>query len=88
MERVYSRIWTVPEAISYDGNNYAMRPCIFINYIVGLVDRVFANSPADRGSILHRVLKKTKNMVHDASLLTTIEEQSSERSTILLDTFV
>ena len=31
--------------------------------------RVFANGPGDRGSILGRVIPKTKKMVLDASLL-------------------
>ena len=36
---------------------------------IGLMSRVFANGPGDRGSILGRVIPKTQKMVHDAALL-------------------
>ena len=35
------------------------------------MSRVFANGPGDRGSILGRVIPKTKKMVLDAALLNT-----------------
>ena len=49
--------------------------CLFATNILrltGLVDRVFANSPGDWGSILSRVIPKTQKMVIDASLLNTL----------------
>ena len=36
---------------------------------IGLMSRVFANGPRDRGSILDRVIPKTQKMVLDAALL-------------------
>ena len=39
--------------------------------LIGLVGSVFANGPGDLGSILGRVLSKTKKMVLDNSLLNT-----------------
>ena len=41
--------------------------CLF----VGLMSRVFANDPGDRGSIPGRVILKTQKMVLDAALLNT-----------------
>ena len=38
---------------------------------IGLTSRVFANGPADRGSILGQVIPKTKKMLLDATLLNT-----------------
>ena len=58
----------------------------------GLVGRVFANEPGDRGSIPGRVIPKTLKMVLDTSLLNTQHykvrikgkvEQSRERSSAL-----
>ena len=37
----------------------------------GLMSRVFANGPGDRGSIPGRVIPKTQNMVLEAALLNT-----------------
>ena len=37
--------------------------------IIGLMSRVFANSPGDRGSIPGWVIPKTQKMVLDAALL-------------------
>ena len=37
----------------------------------GLVDRLFANSLGDQGSILGQVIQKTQKMVLDTSLLNT-----------------
>ena len=57
-----------------------------------LVDRVFANSPGDFGSIQGRVISKTLKMALDISLLKTQQykvrimskaEQSRERSSAL-----
>ena len=38
---------------------------------IGLMSRVFANGPRDRGSIPGRVIPKTQKMVLDAALLNT-----------------
>ena len=38
---------------------------------IGLMSRVFANGPGDRGSIPGRVIQKTQKMVLDAALLNT-----------------
>ena len=38
---------------------------------IGLMSRVFANGPGDRGSIPGRVIPKTQKMVLDAALLNT-----------------
>ena len=43
----------------------------FGNRAIGLISRVFANSPGDRGSIPHWVIPKTEKMVLDATLLST-----------------
>ena len=60
--------------------------------LIGLVGRVFANSPGDLGSIPSRVIPKTLKMVLDTSLLNTQQykvrikgkvEQSRERSSAL-----
>ena len=59
---------------------------------IGLMSRVFANDPGDRGSILGRVIPKTQKMVLDATFLSTQHykvkikgkvEQSSEGSSTL-----
>ena len=61
-------------------------------FIVGLVGRVFANDPAELGSIPGLVIPKTLKMVLDTSLLNTQQyrvriegkvEQSKERSSAL-----
>ena len=58
-------------------------------YLFGLLRRVFANGPEDRGSIPGRVKPETQKMVLDISLLNTQHykvrikgkvEQSKERS--------
>ena len=63
-----------------------------INRLSGLVGRVFANGPADRGSILGRVIPNTLKMVFDTSLLNTQQyrvrikgkvDQSREKSSAL-----
>ena len=63
-----------------------------INLLIGLVGRVFANDPGDRGSIPGRVIPKTLKNVLDTSLLNTQQykvrikgevEQSRERSNAL-----
>ena len=41
------------------------------NFRVGLVYRMFANGPGDRGSIPGRVIPKTLKRVFDTSLLNT-----------------
>ena len=38
---------------------------------IGLMSRVFANGPGDRGSIVGRVIPKTQKMVLDAALFNT-----------------
>ena len=63
----------------------------------GLISRVFANNPGDRGSIPGRVIPKTLKMVLDTYLLNTQHykvrikgkvEQSRERSSALRYTSV
>ena len=58
----------------------------------GLMSRVFASSPGDRGSIPGQIILKTKKMVLDVALLNTQQykvrikgkvEQSRERSSAL-----
>ena len=44
---------------------------MFSNRLIGLVGRVFANGPGDRGSIPGRVIPKTFKMVLDTSWLNT-----------------
>ena len=44
---------------------------------IGLMSRVFANGPGDRGSIPGRVMPKTQKMVLDAALLNTIVKWGS-----------
>ena len=41
------------------------------NRLIDLLGRVFANGPADLGSIIGRVIPKTLKMVLDSSLLNT-----------------
>ena len=41
------------------------------NQAIGLISRVFANGPGDRGSIPGPVIPKTLKMVLDAALLNT-----------------
>ena len=64
---------------------------------IGLMGRVFASGPGDRGSVLGRVIPKIQKMVLDAALLNTqfyklaIKgkfEQSRERSSALPCTLV
>ena len=84
MQSASSRIWTrVAVSISYDDNNYTTfewyQPvkvilCLeimFINWLIGLVGRVFANGPGDLGSLPDRVIPKTLKIVLDTSLLNT-----------------
>ena len=73
-------------------------PFYFINLsykyrAIGLMSRVFANGPGDRGSIPGRVIPKTQKLVFDAAFLNTQDynvrikgkvEQSRERSSALL----
>ena len=65
--------------------------------LIGLVGRIFANDPGDRGSIPGHVIPKTLKMVLDTSLLNTQQykvrikgkvEQSRERRSALLYTLV
>ena len=44
---------------------------IKVNRAFGLMSRVFANGPGDRGSIPGRVIPKTQKIVLDAALLNT-----------------
>ena len=44
---------------------------ICIDRTIGLMNRGFANSPGNRGSIPGRVIPKTQKMVHDAALFST-----------------
>ena len=65
---------------------------LFVLYqAIGLMSKVFANGPEDRGSIPGRVIQKTQKMVLDAVLLNAQHkvrikgkvEQSRERSSAL-----
>ena len=64
----------------------------YFDWPIGLIDRVFADGPGDRGSIPGRVIPKTQKIVFDVSLLDTQRyqvwikgkvEQSRERSSAL-----
>ena len=64
----------------------------YIDWLISLMGRVFANGPGDLGSIPSRVIPKTLIMVLDTSLLNTQQykvpikgkvEQSKERSSVL-----
>ena len=68
-----------------------------VNWLIGLVGRVFANGPGDLASITGRIIPKTQKMVLDTSLLNTQQykvhikgkvEQSLERSSTLPYTLV
>ena len=75
------------------GCNLAInKASLILRLPTGLVSRVFANGPGDRGSIIGRVIPKTLKMVLDASFLNTQQyklriegkvEQSKERSSAL-----
>ena len=63
-----------------------------INWLIGLVGKVFANGPRDLGSIPGCIISKTLKMVLDTSLLDTRQykvciegkvEQSRERNSTL-----
>ena len=65
---------------------------LLLNRLIGLVGRVFANGPADLGSIPGRIIPKTLKMVLYTSLLNTQQykvrikgkvEQSWERSSAI-----
>ena len=69
-----------------------MVPLLFFYWPIGLMSRVFANDPGDRGSIPGRVIPKTQKMVLDATLLSSQHykvlikgkvEQPRERSNTL-----
>ena len=47
--------------------------CVYfcLYWPIGIMVRVFANYPEDRGSVLRRVIPKTQKMVLDAFLLNT-----------------
>ena len=63
------------------------------NRAVGLMSRVFANGPGDRGSIPGRIIPKTQKIVLDAALLNSqhykvrikgkVEQSREWRSTLL-----
>ena len=66
-----------------------------LNWLIGLVGRVFVNGPEDLGSIPGHVIPKTFKMVLDTSLLNTQQykvriegkvEHSRERNSALLYT--
>ncbi len=42
-----------------------------VDWAIGIMVRVFANGPGDRGSIPGRVIPKTQKMVLNANLLNT-----------------
>ena len=53
--------------IDYLYNKYVMQK-IYVQFF-GLMSRMFANGPGDRGSIPGRVIRKTPKMALDATLL-------------------
>ncbi len=64
-----------------------------MNWLIGLVGRVFTNGPEDLGSIPGRFIPKTQEMVLDTSLLNAQHykvwikgkvDQSKESSSIIL----
>ena len=68
---------------------------MLIDWLIGLVGRLFTNGPGDLGSIPGRIIPKTLKMVLDTSLLNTQQykvrikgkmEQSREMSSALLYT--
>ena len=70
---------------------------VLVYQLIGLVGRVFANSPGDPGSIPGHIIPKIFKMVLDTSLLNTQQykvgikgkvEQSRERSSTLTYTSV
>ena len=70
---------------------------VYLNRLISLVGRVFANGPGDLGSIPGRVIPKTLKKVLDTSLLNTQQykvrikgkmEQSRGRSSALPYTLV
>ena len=70
---------------------------LYLNRLIGLVGRVFANGPGDLGSIPGHVITKTLKMVLNTSLLNTQQykvrikdkvEQYRERSSALRYTSV
>ena len=74
-----------------------IKPKLQSNRIIGLMSRVLANGPGDRGSVPCRVIPKTQKMVLDTALLNTQHykvwikdkvEQSRERSSALPYTLV
>ena len=65
---------------------------VYLYRVIGLISKVFANGPGDRGPIPDRVIPKTQKIVADAALLNTQQykvrikgkvEQSKERSSAL-----
>ena len=44
---------------------------VIFNIHIGLMSKVFANGPGDRGSIPARVISQTQKIVLDATLLNT-----------------
>ena len=70
---------------------------LLVNWLIGLVSRVFTNGPGDLGSIPGHIIPKTLKVVLDTSMLNTQQykihikgkvEQSSARSSALPDTLV
>ena len=65
--------------------------CIVFESDIGIVFKVFASGPGDKGSILGRDIPKTQNIVLDASLINTQQykerikgvKQSREGSSVL-----
>ena len=70
-----------------------MYVCVYkLDWLIGLLGRMFTNGPGDLGSIPGRVIPKTLKMILDTSLLNTQQykvrikgkvEQSRERSSAL-----
>ena len=77
---------------THKGACYYVSFILFIYWLIGLVGRVFANSPGELGPIPGRVIPKTLKMVLEIFLLNTQQykvrikgkvEQSRERSCTL-----
>ena len=55
---------------------------IICNQAIGLMSRVFANGPGDRGSIPGWVIPKMQKMVLDAALLSTLHYKVKIKSKV------
>ena len=61
----------VVRALLFAHNDNGYNSSYLVNWTIGLMNRVFANGPGNRGSIPGRVIRKTQKMVLYAALLST-----------------